>query len=48
MKIGGLDWAGAIQDIRGAILYLKSKGCKKVGLTGFCMGGAVVNLSIID
>ena len=28
------------QNVRGAVLYLKRNG-KKVGLTGFCMGGAV-------
>jgi len=39
--MAGLDWAGAVQDIRGAALYLKQLGCKKVGVTGFCMGGAL-------
>ncbi|XP_028396670.1 uncharacterized protein LOC114520569 [Dendronephthya gigantea] len=36
-----LDWPGAIQDITGAAKYLLSKGCTKVGVTGFCMGGAL-------
>jgi len=36
-----LDWPGAVQDIAGAAKYLKEKGCKKVGVTGFCMGGAL-------
>ncbi|KAJ7383278.1 hypothetical protein OS493_029243 [Desmophyllum pertusum] len=36
-----LDWAGAVKDIAGAAKYLKEKGCKKVGVTGFCMGGAL-------
>jgi carboxymethylenebutenolidase len=38
----GLDFEGAVQDIISAGLYLKSQGCKKVGLTGFCMGGALI------
>jgi carboxymethylenebutenolidase len=37
----GLDWQGAVQDIQGAVNYLKSKGVQKVGVTGFCMGGAL-------
>lgn len=32
---------GAVQDIRGAAQYLLKQGCKKVGVTGFCMGGAL-------
>lgn len=37
----GLDWDGAIQDLSGAASFLKSKGCTGVGVTGFCMGGAL-------
>jgi len=36
-----LDWQGAAKDVSGAAQYLKSLGCKKVGVTGFCMGGAL-------
>ncbi|XP_015767386.1 PREDICTED: protein usf-like [Acropora digitifera] len=36
-----LDWPGAVQDICGAAKYLKERGCSKVGVTGFCMGGAL-------
>jgi len=37
-----LDWAGAVEDIRGAANYLQQvSGGKKVGCTGFCMGGAL-------
>jgi carboxymethylenebutenolidase len=39
--MGGLDWKGAVEDIRACAKYLKSHGCKKVGVTGFCMGGAL-------
>lgn len=39
--MGDLDWKGAIDDIRGCAQYLKKNGCKKVGVTGFCMGGAL-------
>jgi len=37
------DAAG--QDIRGAVLYLKTHG-SKVGVTGFCMGGALTLLTL--
>jgi carboxymethylenebutenolidase len=37
----GLDWDGAVQDISGAANYLLYIGCTKVGVTGFCMGGAL-------
>ena len=36
-----LDWQGAIKDIQGAARYLLSLGCRKVGIAGFCMGGAL-------
>ena len=42
----GLDFgAAASQDIRGAVQYLKT-GSAKVGVTGFCMGGALTLLSV--
>ncbi|GBG61780.1 hypothetical protein CBR_g23740 [Chara braunii] len=37
----GLDWKGAVEDIRAAAKYLKSEGSPRVGVTGFCMGGAL-------
>lgn len=38
----GLDFAGAThQDLRGAVKQLKSAGCDKVAVMGFCMGGAL-------
>ena len=38
----GLDWQGAVQDIRAAARFLmETRGCAKVGVTGFCMGGAL-------
>ncbi|XP_046576686.1 protein usf-like isoform X2 [Haliotis rubra] len=36
-----LDWPGAIQDITACAKYLLENGCTKVGVTGFCMGGAL-------
>ncbi|GAB1599744.1 uncharacterized protein LOC115209710 [Argonauta hians] len=39
--MSNLDWNGAIEDIAGAAKYLLRLGCKKVGVTGFCMGGAL-------
>jgi len=37
----GLDFAKAVIDINASINYLKSNGCKKVAVIGFCMGGAL-------
>lgn len=39
--MSGLDWPGAVSDIKGAAEFLLSKGCTKVGVTGFCLGGAL-------
>ena len=36
-----LDWVGAVKDIQGAAKYLLGSGCRGVGVTGFCMGGAL-------
>jgi carboxymethylenebutenolidase len=36
-----LNWDNALKDIEAAAEYLKSIGCKKVGITGFCLGGAL-------
>lgn len=43
-SISGLDWARAKKDIQGAAAYLKSLGCKKVGVVGFCMVGAPLHI----
>ena len=45
--MGGLDWAGAVEDIRGAVAHLKEEGSKAVGVTGFCMGGALTLASAV-
>ncbi|ESO84352.1 hypothetical protein LOTGIDRAFT_67491, partial [Lottia gigantea] len=39
--MNNLDWPGAIKDIQACAKFLLSNGCKKVGVTGFCMGGAL-------
>jgi carboxymethylenebutenolidase len=45
----GLNFADAAgQDIRGAVQYLKTTGSPKVGVTGFCMGGALTILSAVN
>jgi len=45
----GLDFASAAgQDVRGAVQYLKSTGSAKVGVTGFCMGGALTLLAAVN
>ena len=36
-----LDWYGAAKDVQGAARHLLSMGCDKVGVSGFCMGGAL-------
>jgi carboxymethylenebutenolidase len=43
----GLDFADAAsQDIAGAVKFLKTRSAK-VGVTGFCMGGAVTLLALM-
>jgi len=38
----GLDWGRAATEIAGAVRYLReAEGCSRVGVTGFCMGGAL-------
>lgn len=45
----GLDFGtAASQDVRGAVQYLKSTGSLKVGVTGFCMGGALTLLAAVN
>jgi carboxymethylenebutenolidase len=42
----GLDFGDAAgQDVRGAVRHLKATGSAKVGVTGFCMGGALTLLA---
>ena len=44
----GLDFAdAATQDAPGAAQYLRTSGSAKVGITGFCMGGALTLLSVM-
>ncbi len=43
-----LDFSDAAgQDVRGAVRYLKQR-CAKVGVTGFCMGGALTLLAMVN
>lgn len=39
--MAGLDWPLAVQELSSAVDYLRSQGCAKVGVVGFCMGGAL-------
>ena len=42
----GLNFGDAAsQDVRGAVQFLKTRG-SKVGITGFCMGGALTLLAV--
>jgi carboxymethylenebutenolidase len=46
--MSGLDFGDAAgQDVRGAVQYLKA-GSPKVGVTGFCMGGALTLLAAVN
>lgn len=46
--MNGLDFADAAsQDIRGAVQHLKATGSAKVGVTGYCMGGALTVLAAV-
>lgn len=38
----------ATQDLRGAVQFLKGRGAPKVGVTGFCMGGALTLLTLAN
>jgi carboxymethylenebutenolidase len=42
-----LNWTQAVQDIKHASEFLRSKGCKKIGVVGFCMGGALTIASSV-
>jgi carboxymethylenebutenolidase len=45
----GLNFGdAAAQDVRGAVQHLKAAGCAKVGVTGFCMGGALTLLALCN
>lgn len=51
--MSGLDWSGAIDDVKACATWLKANGCSKVVVIGFCMGGALslgsaVQLSEVD
>jgi carboxymethylenebutenolidase len=45
--MGSLDWGGAVQDIKGAVAFLKQNG-SKAGILGFCLGGALTILSAVN
>ena len=36
-----LDFPKAVSEITETVSYLSGKGAKKVGVIGFCMGGAL-------
>ena len=45
----GLNFGDAAgQDVRGAVRHLKASGSAKVGVTGFCMGGALTVLAAVN
>ncbi|XP_051152032.1 uncharacterized protein LOC127266010 [Andrographis paniculata] len=43
----GLDWPGAVKDIEASVNWLKANGSNKVGVTGYCMGGALAIASSV-
>ncbi|CAI7794246.1 unnamed protein product [Closterium sp. NIES-54] len=44
----GLDWPTAIKEIGASAKWLLAHGSKKVGVIGFCMGGALTLLAAIN
>src|SRR5260370_30782413 len=47
--MNGLNFGDAAgQDVGGAVRYLKASGSPKVGVTGFCMGGALALLAAVN
>lgn len=46
--MNGLNFGDAAgQDVRGAVQFLKGSGSAKVGVTGYCMGGALTVLASV-
>ncbi|KAJ0457684.1 putative carboxymethylenebutenolidase [Helianthus annuus] len=43
----GLDWPGSVKDIQASVNWLKANGSQKVGVTGYCMGGALTIASSV-
>jgi carboxymethylenebutenolidase len=44
--MNGLDWARAAVEITAAVEHLrKNEGCTKVGVVGYCMGGALAMIA---
>jgi carboxymethylenebutenolidase len=41
----GLDWDRAVREITAAVQWLREHGCRKIGVVGFCMGGALAVLA---
>lgn len=46
--MGALDFKGACKEIASAASYLLATGSSKVGITGFCMGGALTLASMAE
>ena len=45
----GLDWGRAAQELAGAVAHLRSvEGVGRVGVVGFCMGGALTVIAAAD
>lgn len=45
----GLDWGRAAQELAGAVAYLRDvPGISRVGVVGFCMGGALTVIAAAD
>ncbi len=44
--MGALDWSRAVDEMAGAVRYLRDiENCDRVGVVGFCMGGALAMLA---
>ena len=45
----GLDWGRAAQELAGAVAHLRGvEGVSRVGVVGFCMGGALTVIAAAD
>lgn len=46
--MGQLDFGKAVGEIAGAVEYLRSRGCQKVAISGYCLGGALTFASAVN
>jgi carboxymethylenebutenolidase len=47
-KMNTLDFGKAVQEIGGAVELLRSRGCAKIAVTGYCLGGALTLATAVN